>query len=478
MNKLLMTSSNNKKIISLFILFSPIVYNYFFKLLPRETRNLSLYNPDFMNLLLSLLLTLSLVYIGSQIKIALGLTNISVSVVCYLFSFFIFDTFFLFLTKHFDLIYTFTFVNVFWIIVIILRTNINKKAFILFVLLLIFFRQYIFELISSNFSLTPTIYTVPEESKVWLPSTTNIYEDNYFIGLKKQTSHSGYGLLISHINAVSTLIFSKSHMYYFYPFIKNIYYFLTLLFIYEIKSSKVSKIFFIFLFTLVSLNSHWFRYIFFNSLMMESGVSYFFGVVMYSFVNVQTRKQKYIYSLLLGFLYFSKQFVAALAILFIFYALYKKIIHLRVFIISFSGVIFSFFNFLVLGVHLTWINYIRFFDSSTNEESTYNYTNFKRVVEQFLIDRPLTYLLLAFFILFLFNSKNHKTKYIDFIRIILLNTALVFILYIFAWGSEESADHIGSSYRYFLNIFHLMIPIFLESLDNFIYRKQVENIIN
>ena len=52
--------------------------------------------------------------------------------------------------------------------------------------------------------------------------------------------------------------------------------------------------------------------------------------------------------------------------------------------------------------------------------------------------------------------------------IIVINSSLVFILYITVWSDVEY----GSSYRYLLNIFHLLIPIYLVAIDKFIFSNK------
>tara|TARA_B100000401_G_C52708144_1_gene672526 strand:- start:300 stop:920 length:621 start_codon:yes stop_codon:yes gene_type:complete len=200
---------------------------------------------------------------------------------------------------------------------------------------------------------------------------------------------------------------------------------------------------------------------------MESGISYFFGVIMYTFTKSKNLFEQRLLSLLLGFLYFGKQFIAGIALLFLIFLFYKKRINLLSFMLGMSGFIMSIINALFLKVHLTWINYFRYFTTPSTGEKTYNFENFYNVIQQFLIDKPITYLLFGFLILFLLNYKENYSENRESILIIVFNTVLVFLLYVFIWGSENSPAHIGSSYRYLLNIFHLLIPIFIYTLDNF-----------
>ncbi len=463
-----MNNLKSKKFLILLVLFSPIFYNYFFRLIPRETRNLSLDNPDFINIGLSFIFFIFLLFVGYQIKISLNLPNISISIVLYLFSFFIFDSYFLFITKMFNLKVVFLFINFIWILIFLLNKKTSKTQIIFFFLIFYFLREFTFELLFNNFELSPKTYTVPDETEVWIPVTKNIFSNNYFYGLETIT-HNGYGLLIAYINSITTILFYKSSVFSFFPFIKNVFYFLTLLFIYEIKGSSISKVLFSSVLTIVTLNSHWFRYLFFNSMMLESGVSYFFGVILYSFGIAKSKKEKHIFSLLLGFLFFSKQFIATLAILYLIYLFIKKDIKIISLIIGLSSILIAVINSFLLKIDMTWSTYFVFFNSTptAHRQRSVNLENIFNIVNQFLIDKPLSYFLLILFLLFLINSKINYFQYNKLVNLILLNTFLVFILYIFIWTDVEY----GSSYRYLMNIFHLIIPISINSIDNFLLNK-------
>ncbi len=458
-----MNDLKSKKFLILLVLFSPIFYNYFFRLIPRETRNLSIDNPDFINIGLGVLFFTFLFFIGNQIRISLNLSSLSISIVLYFFSFFIFDNYFLFITRFFNIKFSFLFVNLAWILIFFInkKSNIYQVAAVFSFMYL--FREFGFELIYNNFDLSPKTYTVPDETEVWLPVTKNIFANNYFYGLETIT-HNGYGLLIAYINSISSIIFLKSSSFIFFPFIKNVFYFLTLLFIYEIKGSDLSKLVFSISLTIVTLNSHWFRYIFFNSMMLESGVSYFFGVIMYSIMDVSSKREKYICSLLLGFLFFSKQFIAGLAILYLIYLYIKKELDIFALSLGLTSILIAALNSISLKIDMTWRNYLSFFDSSWTDERSYNLDNFQNIINQFLIDKPVSYLLFVLILLYFLNLKNNYSYFRDFSNLIFFNTFLVFILYIFIWTDVEY----GSSYRYLMNIFHLLIPIYIYSIDNFL----------
>ena len=57
---------------------------------------------------------------------------------------------------------------------------------------------------------------------------------------------------------------------------------------------------------------------------------------------------------------------------------------------------------------------------------------------------------------------------LELLLIIVLNTIFVFFLYVFIWSNVEYE----SSYRYLLNIFHIIIFYFLITVDSFLSFKK------
>jgi len=463
------TENQNLRVFFVAASFTPIFYNYFFKLLPSETQDFSIDNPDFINLFLSLILFIYIFYVGKSIKKIFDLSSISISIVFYLFSFFIIDNYFLLISKEYTFKEMFIFVNTIWLILFLFNKDLKNFHIILFVFSIFFIQKYLISYFVLNFDLTPLTYTVPDETDVWIPATTYLFENNYYFAINN-VSHNGYGLLITHINAVSTNIFYYSNNYMYLPFTKNVFFLLTLLFIYEIKVKNITKIIFVTVLIIVTLNSHWFRYLFFNSMMMENAASYFFGVLLFSRKEELKPFERYLTALLIGILYFSKQFLSFLAIIFLIYLFLTKKMKSRELILGLSPIFISLINSIILKIDITWSNYFKYFDFSNQEDqiitnNQYSFKNIFNIVNQFLIDKPVSYFLFIFLILFLFNLKSNFNKYKDMLYIVFINTILVFVLYITVWSDVE----FGSSYRYLMNIFHLLIPIYLVAIDKFIF---------
>lgn len=467
----LLKKYNEDRSLRIFIVtasFTPIFYNYFFKLLPSETRDFSISNPDFINLFLSIILFLYFYYVGSKIKKIFNLSSTSISIVFYLFSFFIVDNYFLFISKEFSFRAMFILVNLIWLIIILFNKDVKKIQVLIFVATIYFTQKYLINYLVLTFDLTPLTYTVPDETEVWLPATKNLFENNYFFAINN-LSHNGYGLLITHVNAVTTNILYYASNFNYLPFTKNVFFFLTLLFIYEIKVKNISKFIFVIVLVIVTLNSHWFRYLFFNSMMMENAASYFFGVLLYSKREHLNKYEKYLTSLLIGVLYFSKQFLSFLALFFLIYLFITKKMSKKELFLGISPVFIGLFNSMILNFDITWSNYFRYLNFfnrgdeliSNNQFSLDNVLN---IFNQFLIDKPISYFLFIFMIIFSINLKSNFKEFQEILIIVFINTLLVFILYITVWSDVE----FGSSYRYLMNVFHLLIPIYLVSIDKFI----------
>ena len=88
------------------------------------------------------------------------------------------------------------------------------------------------------------------------------------------------------------------------------------------------------------------------------------------------------------------------------------------------------------------------------------------MVQQFLLDKPITYFILIFLILILLTFKKQK-MYSDLYLIILTNTLLVIFLMILFWQKSD----VQSSYRYLMNIFYLLLYPCCNMLDD-IFRPQ------
>jgi hypothetical protein len=91
-------------------------------------------------------------------------------------------------------------------------------------------------------------------------------------------------------------------------------------------------------------------------------------------------------------------------------------------------------------------------------------SNISKIINQLLIDRPVSYLLLLFIILNVFRlTKNSKDEELNLIfTLVIINFVLIFVLYV-AWWQDFG---IQSSFRYILNLFNLFYLSTIIHLDS------------
>lgn len=434
------------------------LYNFFF--VDKSYQNI--HTEKLLNFLVALLFSIFLYELGKILKPLLNVKFNSTGIVIFLLSFYIFDKSFLIVSRFIPFKYSFVIVLIGWILFIIRKNiqNLSNLTTLLFSYIISFSSLNIF---NRFLTLSEENFLTSDERYFWLPVSKNIYEYNLFESLLNSPLPS-YGLLIGHMNAVLNQLFSYSENFLYFPAYKNLFFFLTIFLIYELPVDKVTKFVSSSIITVIVLTSDWFTYLFFNSLLAESISSYFFGVL---FIELIKNKEKLNKSLVLclGFLYFSKQFISLFAILYgIYYLLIEKKPKFFYGLLLY-GIIIDFINSLFLKIPITWRMYTDSFRSdATTGEGGINLKNILNIIQQFLIDRPVTYFIFITFLISLFIVWNFGFYERESLFLILLNTVFVFMLYIFIWTNVEYE----SSYRYLLNIFHVILLFFVTTLNNFL----------
>ena len=434
------------------------LYNFFF--VDKSYQNI--HTEKLLNFLVALLFSFFLNEVGKALKPLLKVKFNSSGIVIFLLSFYIFDKSFLIISRFFSFKYSFHIVLIGWILFIINKNikNLSNLRTLLFSYIISFSSLNIF---NRFLTLSEQNFLTSDEKYFWLPVSKNIYEYNLFESLLYNPLPS-YGLLVGHMNAVLNQLFSYSENFLYFPAYKNLFFFLTIFLIFELPVEKVAKFVSSSIITVIVLTSDWFTYLFFNSLLAESISSYFFGVL---FIELIYNKKKLSMSLIVcfGFLYFSKQFISFFAIFCGLYYLFMNKKPKFAYGCLFFGVIVDLINSLLLNIPITWRMYTDSFRSDAlTGEGGINFRNFFNIIQQFLIDRPVTYFIFITFLISLFIVWNFGFYEKESLYLILLNTIFVFILYIFVWTSVEYE----SSYRYLLNIFHVILLFFVSTLNNFL----------
>ena len=456
----------NRKIFALILTF-PLLLNFVLNIFSGKV-GVSFSKSGLLILISTILYTVFYFYLGYLISQTFSLDRVSYGLIIYFFSFFIIDNIFLFLTKYLSFKIVYLTINLIWISVFLLKKQPIKKilSLILMKITLFLYNFIFFEEIITK------VKTEGDMKSMWLPWVEAISANNYFYLLSTNTAREGAGLLISHIQSTIFLDGFLLQTYKFVPSTTYFLFFLSLLFFYEIKISKFSKFFIIFIFSILIFNSEWLSYLFVNSLMGESILSLTFGILFVEILETNNSK-KIDYRIITAFillsqLYHSKFFINIIVFFIIFIISFYKKQNILV-LVSFLTVILNELNYKFLLPNISRSDLI----SEINFSLVFNdinYKNFINIVNQFFSDKPLSYVVFIAFIFFINNLFTKNTSFSSNLTffVLFINFIFVVILYVFIWKDVEYE----SSYRYILNSFHLILFWLGINLDNYINYKK------
>lgn len=450
--------TRNIKFLNILIIL-PFVLNFFFN-------STELNHLNFRSLLLGSLCFIGFYYIGKELDKAFNLNSISLAITFYLMGGYLFNYFLLPLDKYFfsfkEVILVY---NLLVFIGVIYRT---KKIFPgLLLILLVFSIRFVIEFLEVGDNEHVLLNT--DVSEFWYPMTLKIYNHDLFFSLKNNII-PGYSLLINYVYAEIYFIFLRNTTYT--QLVPNIFLFLNLLIFSELKISIFSKLNFTILYIVALINSDWLSFLFFNSLMGEVIVNYFFSVFLVNaYFNERVKNSKVFY-LFLGFSYFLKPFASILFLIIPIYFLLKHRSYIYLFISSFGIILSNFFNQLIFDTDESGVplqgenNYLNIVIENMDKLTEFKLNNILLILSQeILIDKVLTlFLMLYFFSILLFRRGLKSINLMNFTM--LTNTFLVFSLYATIWQNIE----LGSAYRYifsFINILFIDFAIKMDTKINF-----------
>ena len=107
--------------------------------------------------------------------------------------------------------------------------------------------------------------------------TEKIYNNDLFLSINENLIQ-GYPLMINYTFAQLHYLFIGSASFAFSLVVPNLFFFLNILLIHETIKEPFLKTNILLIFVSIFLNSDWLSYLFFNSLMGEVIVNYFFSV--------------------------------------------------------------------------------------------------------------------------------------------------------------------------------------------------------
>ena len=450
----------------LIIFFLPVIINTLLNIF--ETANLKIFNEISFSKFGSFILgTLFFIYLSNFLNNQYLLGGKSIGLVLFLTSYFIFDTVFLFISKNFNFKFTFMFVSLLWCVLIIYKTKsiveITKILLLFFIYRI--FNYFFFAEIANNSNYQELNTDVPAQ---WFGIASMIFEENYYFALKNNLIE-GQGLLPSYIQALMLEMGFNLEKFQFIQINSYLFLTFTILLITDLKISKKNKIASSIFFIAIIINNDWLAYLMVNSLMIEGIVSFLISVYLYNFIQMSKSNniKSFIFFLSFGGMVLTKNFISIISLMLIISSVF--LLRKNVFLIG--GFIIYGFNLFYQKIYFSQLQSVAY-TSDINFKDLFldfiylrdlDFTNIRNIIDQFLIDKPTTYLVIGFLILNILglfkNRFNLQTDELLFF-VVLLNYILVNLLYISYWRDIEYE----SSYRYIVVCFHL---IFISLLSRF-----------
>lgn len=463
-----------KKIIDLIqknlslLLLSPIILNFFMKLILGEVVLLNYYQQNKIVVLMLITNSIFFIYLSYQINSSLKLNSLSLSLVYFLSSFFVVDFLLLIVFKNVLFKYIVIIVYLLWGVLLSFLKK-NKIVFLKVTLLFAvnnYINQKFFKTLTNVGNYQELNTDVPLQ---WFKLADLISSNNYYFALSNNVIE-GQTLFISYIQA---LIFNLNFYLYDFEFIRinaNIVLVFITMLVCDLKISNRNKIIACLALFSIILNSDWLTYLFIDSLMLEGIVSFIFATFLLNLkqhTNQKFRPTSLIFFIFFSSLLFTKQFVSLLTI-FLFIYIFIKYKNVNSIVIPiFYSIDFFYKKYVILeSGQFELIKGTSISELVTNLFLFRNLeiSNISKIINQLLIDRPVSYLLLLFIILNIFRlTKNSKDEELNLIfTLVIINFVLIFTLYV-AWWQDFG---IQSSFRYILNLFNLFYLSTIIHLDS------------
>ncbi len=452
----------------IFIIFFNSTFNF---VLSNKAETIS--NINFFDLIAGSLLFIFLYTIGVYIKFSFQLDSISLGIVFYLFSFFIFDCIILFFYNNFSFLQILFLVNLIWFSYFIFKLRSLKSMFLIsvsFASLRLFFNEF-------NNKLTIDKNIIGDVEAVFFEQAKNIYEGSYFNSITNFV-FEGYPQFLSYIQSLFLGLAANNTLYNFYSFTSHIVFYLSLLFFVELKISNLYKFISLSLFSLLLLNSDFLKFLFTTSLMSEGLVSLFSAILIKSVLNNIRNPESIDYKIFLifGIMYFSKQFNSSIVIvltLCLFFLKQKN----KIILFGLSGLVLKELLYLIVFPDISKDHHIRQMDLVDTILDLLLFRdlqikNIYLIIQNLWIDKPLVIVFFIFYFSYLYSKLFSKKFEIESDLIFLtvnLNIIFVFLIYISVWKNME----LESLIRYFLSYFHLLIVSIFQTIDK--TEKQFSN---
>ena len=444
----------------LLLIFFPILVNALFNFF-KASRNINFETVNFYDLVSLLLLFLFFCTVGISVKKSLNLHSTAFSIVVFLFSFFIFDVSTLFVYKLLSFKQIFMIVNYIWLLIFIYK----KRYLETFLITVFYYSLNLFNKININ-QLTKNQNIKGDVEAVFFSQTQNIYEQSYYFSVTNFT-FEGYPQFTSYIQALFSLFSVNLNEFIYLSISTKVVFLLSVLFFLELKTTRINRIFIILIFTSLIVNSDWLQFLFTSSLMSEGIVSLFGAIVFYEIFN--SKQNMRIIFVVFGMLYFTKQFLSLIVIIFLIVILfnenYKKFVLFGFFGMALKEFLYIFvFKEINSSHHLSQID----IPLTLKELATLKNLEFSNIFligKNIFVDKPLTMLLVGIIILYIsykFSNKVVPAQINIYISVILFNIFCILTLYISAWKNME----LESPIRFIWSFLHLKLTLICLLFDN------------
>lgn len=439
------------------ILFSPIwinfIFNLFFNLdfLELDLKQISL------KLLTITLLSIAFYLIGSSIKNVLNFDSVSLSIVFYIITFYIVNYYLLFFLQGISTRYLFVAYQFILIILLISRSRSTFKP-LLMAAFLLFSLNYIFKYFQIYEILYFEDFKSSDEIRFWYPKSELIAENNLlqiYTGYS-QFDNKSFGLLVHYSFVFLEMFFNFEQNYLFTQIVPNLIFVLFTYFLFENFKYSLNRLYLYLTVVIIYLTSDWFSYFMLNSHLGETFSTFFYGVLFFSLLkNKDNKRLSFIYLFFLSNLIYTKRFMLSLVIISIITYLFlnRKYLYQKFLIIA-SVLLPIIVNFLFLEVPILWTIDSEPMAGTQFEGVNFNFESIVKILNQFTIDKPVSYFVFASLIIIIFSLKSFDLSDRAVFIVLFLNTIFVFLYFFIV---SDLNDAWGDAYRYLLNPFYLFL---------------------
>lgn len=436
----------------------PIFINFCLNILNGSKNLLFFYSNNFYFLISIAVSFYFYLILSKYLKIFLKIESRSLAIAYFFSSFFLIDLLLFPLISLFDVKELHLFILLGWFLLIIYKMKSFTKTLHLIAAysVMFVFNHYFFAKLNSIQNYIEWNSDVPQQ---WAKIGRLIADEGLFYTYLYNPIR-GQGLFISSVQSTIFKLNFPLQEFQFMRINSNLFLLLTCLFFFELRISRNNKYYTSLIFCFFILNSDWLTYLFVDSLMLEGILSLLFAIFIYKsqfYLSKTLSVRSLIFYFFFSSIFFSKQFISTLAIM---YLLYLLIFKLNINMIP--GLAVLCLEKLYSYLYIPHNNSSELIDGRSIVDLFLDLLYLRDIDLTITIDitkefsRDKVALLIFFFFIF-YNIFwiSYPTNYINnaMLIIISLNISFIFILYMSWWKNIE----VQSSYRYFLNCLHLIM---------------------